>query len=185
MDKLRVFISSTQIDLQHERDSVESVVEDLGHECIRAETYDSPGTSPQDVCRNMALQCDIYIGIFGARYGYKVPGVGMSVTEMEYQEARKSNPGKVFIYIKNTEKVETKQIRFLKNVQDFSDGYFRHDRFNSCDELIEQIRRDIVTWTTRRVRESLVKEIEIRALRDKIAYISRVMELYGIPEDLR
>jgi hypothetical protein len=35
------------------------------------------------------------------------------------------------------------------------------------------------------VREALKKQIELRALRDKVEHMSRVMELYGIPEELR
>ncbi len=187
MEHLRVFVSSTQKDLQPERDTAETVIALLGHQCMRAETYDSPGTSPVTVCRDLAKQCDIYLGIYGPAYGYKVPDSGMSATELEYREAREDNPNKVFIYVQHIDdsRLEDEQRRFLQEVQDFSHGYFRHERFADTAELADQIRRDIVTWTTRRVRGLLAKEIENQALRDKIAHLSRVMELYGIPEDLR
>lgn len=185
MDRLRVFISSTQKDLQPERDTAEAVIAELGHECLRAETYDAPGVSPEAACRNLATECDVYIGIFGGRHGHTVASLGCSVTEMEYRVARESNPSKVLIYIKRSEDVEAEQIRFLKEVQDFSDGYFRHQCFETATQLAEQIKRDLITWTSRRVREALAKEVEIRALRDKVACQSRIMEIYGIPEDLR
>ena len=185
MDRLRVFISSTQKDLQPERDSAEAVIAELGHECLRAETHDAPGVSPEAACRDLAGNCDIYIGIFGSRYGYKVPSLGYSATEMEYREARASNPRKVLVYVKHSDDVEDEQKRFLKEVQDFSDGYFRHERFESATQLAEQIKRDLITWTSCKVREALAMEVEVRALRDKVAHQSRVMELYGIPEGLR
>jgi hypothetical protein len=89
------------------------------------------------------------------------------------------------VYIKNVEKVDPEQERFLQEVQDFSKGYFRHEMFTNCNQLAEQVRRDIITWTTRQVRKALSKELEVERLRDKVAYLSRTMERYGIPEDLR
>lgn len=185
MERVRVFLSSTQVDLQPERDSAEAVIARLGHECLRAETHDAPGISPEEVCRKLARDCDIYVGIFGGRYGYMVPRLGRSATEMEYREARTSNPGKVFVYVKDAEDVEDDQRRFLTEVEDFSQGYFRHERFQSVSQLAQQLERDLITWTSRRIREALAKEVEVRALRDKVAHLSNVMELYGILEDLR
>jgi Domain of unknown function (DUF4062) len=185
MERLKVFLSSTQSDLQAERNGAEALVAELGHNCLRAETFDSPGTSPEETCKALARSCDIYIGIFGPRYGFVVPHLGISATEMEYREARTSDPSKIFVYVQDNAAIDGDQDRFLREVQGFSDGYFRHQKFADCAELKEQIRRDVITWTTQKVRESLRKQIELRALRDKVAHMSRVMELYGIPEDLR
>jgi hypothetical protein len=185
MEQLEVFISSTQKDLQAERDRAEDVIADLGHDCLRAETFSAPGVSPEEACREMASRCDIYIGIFGSRYGDKMPGPGCSATEMEYLEARARNPGKVLVYLKNTSSVDDEQQRFLSEVQNFSRGYFRHKRFENTEELAEQIRRDVPNWITQRVREALAKEVDIRALRAKVANQSAIMGHYGIPEELR
>ena len=100
MERVRVFLSSTQTDLQPERDGAEAVIARLGHECLRAETHDAPGSSPEEVCRRLARDCDIYVGVFGGRYGDRVSALGCSATEMEYREARTSNPKKVFVYVK-------------------------------------------------------------------------------------
>lgn len=185
MERLSIFLSSTQKDLQAERNSAEALIAELGHSCVRAETFDSPGISPEETCKGLARSCDIYIGIFGARYGFVVPHLGISATEMEYREARSSDPNKVFVYVQSNSAMDPDQERFLTEVQSFARGYFRHEKFSDCADLKEQIRRDVITWTTRTVRESLKKQIEVRALRDKVAHMSRVMELYGVPEDLR
>jgi Domain of unknown function (DUF4062) len=182
---LKVFLSSTQKDLQPERDTAEALVMEMGHECLRAETFDSPGISPEEACKVMARSCDIYVGIFGPHYGFVVPHLGVSATEMEYREARASDPGKVFIYIQDSKALDADQERFLEEVQSFSSGYFRHGKFANCTELKQQMQRDVITWTTRKVREALKKHIELCALRDKVAHMSRVMELYGVPEELR
>lgn len=185
MDHLKVFISSTQTDLTVERDTAQAIVESLGHLCLRAETFDSPGKSPQEVCQEMARECDVYLGIFGKRYGFEVPDLGISATEMEYREARKQNPEKILIYVKDADDPEPEQARFLSEVQDFSAGYFRHERFATPDNLAEQIRRDLITWTTRRIRLLMKKEVEVQALREKVAHLSRVMDLFDIPKELR
>jgi len=185
MDRLKIFISSTQNDLQLERDAVEQVIEELGHECLRAETYDSPGTSPEQACRTMAQDCDVYIGIYGTRYGFVPPNIEVSVTEMEYLTARDHNPAKIFIYVRECGSYENEQERFLRDVQDFASGYFRHLKFKDSSELIRQFKSDLITWTTRKVRDSIIKDIEMRALRDKIRHLTKVMELYGVPEELR
>lgn len=185
MDRLRIFVSSTQKDLQSERNRAEAVISELGHQCLRAETHDAPGYSPEEACMALATSCDIYVGIFGSRYGYVVPHLGCSATEMEFQAARAVNPGKVLVYLKHASDVEGEQARFLQKVQDFSAGYFRHQLFQTDADLADQIRRDLVTWMSKKVRETLAKEIELRALRDKVAHLSRVMELYGVPENLR
>ena len=184
MEGLGIFISSTQTDLQSERDAVQAVIESIGHKCVRAETLDSPGVSPEEACRTMARECDIYIGIYGGKYGYVPPHLGVSVTEYEYQQARDHRSSKVFIYIKDISDVEPEQERFLTEVQHFADGYFRHEKFSSEEELAEQVKHDIVTWTKNQVQRALKKDLEIRALRDKISHMSRVMEMYGIPDDL-
>lgn len=185
MDRIRVFVSSTESDLKAERDSVEAVVAELGYDCLRAETHTAPGVSPEQACRDMARSCDIYVGIFGGRYGFSVPRLGCSATEMEYREARVSGPGKILVYVKSVGDIEDEQRRFLAEVQDFSSGYFRHERFGDATQLKEQLRQDLVAWTSRRIRDAVAREIEVKALRDKVAHLSRVMELYGIPEGLR
>jgi hypothetical protein len=185
MERLRVFLSSTQKDLQAERNTAEDLIKKLGHECLRAETLDSPGLSPEDTCRVMARTCDIYIGIFGPTYGFIVPHLGISATEMEYREAKASDTGKILVYVQEAIVSDIQQEKFLIEVQSFSNGYFRHEKFSSCHQLRKQLHRDIVTWTTKMVREALRKQIELRALRDKVAHMSRVMELYGVPEELR
>jgi hypothetical protein len=171
--------------MQPERDAVQATIESIGHTCIRAETLNSPGVSPEEACRSMAIDCDIYVGVYGGRYGYVPPHLGVSVTEYEYLQARDHNPSKVFIYVKDVDDVESEQDRFLTDVQDFAAGYFRHEKFASHEELAQQVRRDIIAWTTQHIQKTIRKDLELRALRDKISHMSRVMEMYGIPEDLR
>ena len=185
MERLKIFISSVQRDLEEERDAAEAVVGQFGHDCLRAESHDSPGATPKATCEQMATECDIYVGIFGGTYGSQDPSIGMSITEFEYRKAHACDPGKVFVYVKDVDSVEAEQERFLREVQDFATGYFRHGKFNDCGELAEQLHRDVTTWTTQRIRQARSSERENMALLDKMAYYRRVMKEYGIPEELQ
>ena len=82
MDRLRIFISSTMKDLQPERDAVEKAISTFRFETVRAETIGAQPLSSREACLEMARECDIYIGIYGGRYGWIPPGDEFSVTEM-------------------------------------------------------------------------------------------------------
>jgi len=111
MDRLKIFISSTMTDLQAERQAVEQAIADLRLEAVRAETLGSQPMSSRQACLEMARQCDIYLGIYGARYGWVPPGDQVSVTEMEFQEARKRGKD-ILVYIKEVPQREKSQEDF-------------------------------------------------------------------------
>jgi hypothetical protein len=183
--KLKIFVSSTQRDLQAERDLAEEVIKRLGHECLRAEKYISPGQSPEQVCKEMALSCDMYIGIYGKSYGENQEAIGISATEMEYKEAREENASKILVYVKQESEYEEEQARFLSEVEDFSNGYFRHSKFGELAELAQQMERDIIAWSTKKIHELKNKEKELLALKEKVKYYEKVIEIFGIPVVLK
>lgn len=188
MERIRVFISSTQIDMQPERDAVEAVVKRLGHECLRAETYIAPAKSPIKVCREMACKCDVYIGIYGRRYGSLDPQLKLSVTEIEYDEARNDDPNKILIYIKQEPEYESRQQNFLARIQDFQHGYFRHNFFSNTDELTQQVESDLIAWVSERVHKLKKVELDMRSLRIKLEFIQnyykQIGELQGLPKEI-
>jgi hypothetical protein len=79
---VRVFVSSTWIDLENERESVEQVLQRFRETKFVGMEYF--GSQPQDV-RSTSLaeipDCQLYIGIVGSRYG-------SGITEAEYRTAR-------------------------------------------------------------------------------------------------
>jgi hypothetical protein len=87
----RIYISSTFIDLQKEREAVAAALRQLKHEPIGMEDYVAEGSRPLAVCLRDVADCDGYVGIFGFRYGY-VPADDnpeqRSITELEYRTAR-------------------------------------------------------------------------------------------------
>jgi|CXWL01.1.fsa_nt_gi energy-coupling factor transporter ATP-binding protein EcfA2 len=83
---MRVYLSSTLNDLGPEREAVRKA---LGGHCTVAESYTADERSVRESCLADVAGCDLYIGIIGGRYGFIPPGESFSITELEYQEARK------------------------------------------------------------------------------------------------
>lgn len=144
--RLGIFISSTTKDLQPERDAVEQAIAGLNLEAVRSEKVGSQNISPREACRTMAQECDVYLGILGRRYGFKLPE-GRSATEFEFDTARQTGKP-ILLYRKRVpeEELEPEQKAFIERVGDFDTGYFiRHfTTLDVPDQLIEWIRHDIV-----------------------------------------
>ncbi|HLM57321.1 MAG TPA: DUF4062 domain-containing protein [Pyrinomonadaceae bacterium] len=81
-------ISSTALDLPEHREKVM-------HACLRLgmiqpemmEHLSAADATASEVSLAMVEKADIYLGIFGFRYGYIPPGSDISITEMEYNRA--------------------------------------------------------------------------------------------------
>jgi hypothetical protein len=135
----------------------------------------------------MSEECDLCICILGFSYGSIPATLGISVTEMEYQRARQIDPGKLLVYLKREEnsiKIEQKQRRFRKRVQDFSLGYFRHSHFSNTDELQQQIRKDMAAWVTEVVAKERMGRTAIAALQNELMAARANIELFK-PKGLR
>lgn len=185
MNRITMFISSTVKDLGEERNAVEGIIEGLGGECWRSETFIAPGHSPYAMCLKMAERCDIYVGIYGRRYGHVDSLTAQSVTEMEYEIARQARPGKVLVYVKAVAQRDKLQREFLRKVNHFRTGYFQHNQFASTKELKNQFKTDALAWITERVKTASRLEAENAVLRAEVRtkkeYFETVMREYALP----
>lgn len=82
----RAFISSTS-DLSEFRDIIRREVEAFGLYPEMYENWQQTIGSPRDICCKKVLDSDLYIAIFGERYGFIEPAWNMSMTEIEYRTA--------------------------------------------------------------------------------------------------
>jgi hypothetical protein len=172
---LKIFISSTVTDLAPEREMAARAIETLKLEALRAETLGARPETPAETCRQMVRESDVFIGIYGGRYGYVPPGQSVSVTEMEFLEAREAGKD-ILLYIKGDDvDPEDRQAGFLRRADDFEGGYFRRPRFRTLTELEEWIKEDLIALlssrfaTTTRPKMSTVED----------EYRSYVAALYG------
>jgi len=152
-ETLQIFISGTQDDLQPERMAVAETIRALGHTPLMAETYGAQPMPSYDAIREMIARADIYLGVYGARYGWKMES-GVSVTEFEFTEFRRTRPSRILVYVKDCTP-EPEQAAFLARVQHFQAGYFRRPKFTNPTQLAEWVKEDLAQFIARVVHEKL------------------------------
>ncbi len=89
----RIHLSSTCSDLEQHRTAVYRTLRQMGHEVIAMEDYVATDQLPVDKCLADVATCDLYVGIFAWRYGYRPPHENpthKSITELEYRQARQT-----------------------------------------------------------------------------------------------
>lgn len=84
-------------------------------------------------------QSDVYVGIFGSRYG-SVTASGNSVTEEEFIEARAQ--GKPILCFVTREEKESQQQAFLDRLGGYEEGYF-FEFFDRCETLTPLVVRSL------------------------------------------
>jgi hypothetical protein len=120
MSPRKVFVSSVIRDFEQERAAAKAAVEALRLHPVMAEDFGAKPYSAQIACLEGVRASDIYVGIFGARYGF-VTAAGISVTEEEFLEARKRGLP-ILCFIQEGTK-EPEQETFLARLKDYKEGY--------------------------------------------------------------
>jgi hypothetical protein len=86
---MKIFVGSTIADLrQHRRMLMDTLTTlDSRISVIAMELFGSDPNDPVSVSRAKVREADLYIGVFGFRYGSTDPATKMSITELEYRTA--------------------------------------------------------------------------------------------------
>ncbi len=117
----RIFLSSVMRGFDTERSAAKDAIETLRHEAIMAEDFGAKPHSSQLACLEGVRTSDVYVGVFGERYGELVQS-GLSPTEEEFREARRRGMP-ILCFISKGDK-EPRQEKFLQEIKGFEDGYF-------------------------------------------------------------
>ncbi len=159
---LRIFISSTAIDLTSYRDKVRDAVLRMEELPIAMETFSGKGGTPAEECM-MAAEADAVICIVAHRYGY-VPPVALggdgqrSITWLEVEAAKKADrPVYAFIVDPAAPWAEVKEqdrltqeppektmeiveaVKQLKNFKDYLHANTLRWNFSNADELAKLV----------------------------------------------
>ncbi len=97
---LKVFISSTKVDLEAERKAAFDAVLKAGHMPVGMENFTSGGDPPWDVIKAWIDDCDVYILIIGGKYGTLYLKTKKSFTQMEYEYANAQGKEPCYCIIK-------------------------------------------------------------------------------------
>ena len=136
---MKVFISSVVNGFEQFRDAAKDAVEALDLRPIMSERFGTRTYSSEHACLTEVDQCDLYVLILGAKYGYE-PEPGQSVTQQEFRQAvLRRKP--VLVFIQMTQ-FEEKQSAFVNEVSDFKLGYFRAS-FSTPQDLMTAMIQDL------------------------------------------
>ncbi|WP_255301176.1 DUF4062 domain-containing protein [Pseudomonas syringae] len=111
---MKVFISSVVKGFEHFRAAAKDAVETLDMKPIMSEYFGARTYSSEHACLTEVDQCDVYILILGANYGYE-PQPALSVTQQEFRQAvSKRKP--ILVFIQQTD-FDPKQAVFVNEMR--------------------------------------------------------------------
>ncbi|HKV80316.1 MAG TPA: DUF4062 domain-containing protein [Candidatus Sulfotelmatobacter sp.] len=92
---MKVYISSTYLDLIEYRAAVDRTLRRMGHDVIGMEQYVAEGSKPVERCQADVIACDVYVIIVAWRFGYQPWRTNptpdhRSITEIERDQAKTS-----------------------------------------------------------------------------------------------
>ena len=89
MPTFKVFVSSTYTDLKDHRQAVIDNLLRLKLQPVAMEFFGAEPAEPKQVCDSEIEDCDLFVGIYAHRYGFVPEGTEKSITEQEFDLARK------------------------------------------------------------------------------------------------
>jgi predicted ATPase len=143
--KLRVFISSTLKELAPERKSARTAVERLRLAPVMFELGARPHP-PRDLYRAYLEQSDIFVGIYGERYGWVAPSETVSGLEDEFNLSG-ALPKLIYIRETGTER-EPRLAELLDRIRTDDTASFKY--FSDADALSGLIEADLATLLAER-----------------------------------
>lgn len=176
-NRVQVFVSSTYVDLQEYRHKcivvLDRLREELGMDWIGMEYPSAEGRSPLEESLKRVSDSDVYVGVFGMRYGSIDPDSDKSITELEYREARKRGlPCLIFIIDENRARVAPADVetgtaavklqQLKSEVRDLTKGHIVRS-FTCPEDLASQLSVDLI-----KAFGMLGERETLRPLRDRI-----------------
>jgi hypothetical protein len=135
--KRTIYLSSTYEDLKEHRKVVFQALRKGGYEVKAMEEYVAGNRRPVEQCLADVRDADIYVGLFGFRYGYVPPEdhhnpQQLSMTELEFQQAKASEKPRLAFVAKP-------DAPFPPNLMDAITGK------NNKGQAIERLRQSLLT----------------------------------------
>ena len=146
--RLRVFVSSTLVELAAERDAARAAIEQLRLAPVMFESGARPHPA-QAVYRAYLAQSDIFIGIYADSYGWIGPGMTISGLEDEFQLAAELPR---LLYVKSPAPGRDPALgKMLDRIRE--SGQSSYKKFTDAAQLHELILTDLATLLAERFDE--------------------------------
>lgn len=144
-----LFVSSTS-DLVDERSAVADAINARSIEIYRYEEDSARGQSPKARLLKKLKSTDIYVGIFGAKYGSPYPEDDFdgAIVEWEFDTAMQQDDTEVLAFSKSTaaQSAEPRQRDFLQRIGDFASGVWLK-QFADIDQFKIEVRNAVQDWS--------------------------------------
>lgn len=149
----RVFISSTCEEFMRPfRNAVREVILELKMEPEMCDEWPQTGCNPTHVCCRKVLDSDIYVGVFGGRYGYVEPSLESSMTQVEYMTALSARKTMLLFIVNPLNRTDEPESQRLR--QEHFIDYLKRSRilrtFSTVSDLSELTRNDLLDCIARR-----------------------------------
>jgi predicted ATPase len=161
--RLRVFVSSTLKELAADRRSVRTAIERMGLAPVMFELGARPHP-PRDLYRAYLEQSDIFVGIYGDRYGWVAPGETVSGLEDEYTLASPGMPKLIYIRESAGER-EPRLTELLDRIR--ADGGASFKYYTDPDELGSLVGGDLAVLLAERFDRARVEPHPAAALAER------------------
>ncbi|QIG38527.1 DUF4062 domain-containing protein [Microbacterium sp. 4R-513] len=143
--RLRVFVSSTLKELEPERRAVRTAIESLQLAPVMFELGARPHP-PRELYRSYLAQSDVFVGIYGERYGWIAPEETVSGLEDEYAL---SGDLPHLMYVKEPAPAREERLEeLLDRIRE--DDRSSYKSFSTPEELAELVRGDLATLLAER-----------------------------------
>ena len=96
---MKVFLSSTYLDLIEYRKAVVNALRTMGEDVDHMEIFGARDEEPTKASLDELDKCDVLVGIYAYRYGTVPKGSKASVTEQEYLHATSSKKIKILVFV--------------------------------------------------------------------------------------
>ncbi|WP_411720891.1 ATP-binding protein [Mycetocola sp.] len=147
--RLRVFVSSTLKELAPERKAARTAIERLHLAPVMFELGARPHP-PRDLYRSYLEQSDVFVGLYGDRYGWVAPGEEVSGLADEYLLSPRTMPK--LIYIRESESREPRLTELLDRIRSDDSASFKY--FSEPRELRGFLEADLATLLAERFDQS-------------------------------
>jgi len=148
---LSIFVSSTFLDLERHRVLVREAIAKLQQGSTAMEFFGALPESPREECLRLVRSANVYVGIFGMRYGSVDVASGKSLTHLEYEEAQALRlPSLIYLLDEATHLVLPLHVEVGPNAEKLSalKATLRENhvvnRFSSPEDLTAKLTQDIV-----------------------------------------
>jgi predicted ATPase len=180
--RVRVFVSSTLDELASERAAARDAIEELRLTAVMFELGARPHPPP-DVYRSYLEQSDVFVGIYGERYGWVAPGMDVSGVE---DELRRAAGMPKLLYVKHPAPARDERLDALIRAIE-EDAAVSYRRFSGPEQLRRLLADDLAVLLSERfqARSAPARRARSRLPAPVDALIGRERELGELDRRLR